>query len=245
MEFTPETLTPPALVGLALLDGTSIGTLVVPLILLVSGTGGARRVVRGTLLYLGVIGVFYLALGVLLLAGLLPLAQSLRGLLTGTVGTVLIAVVGAALLWASFRTDPKAVRRRGGDPEASARRWTERAGRALGSPRALVGLALLAGAVEAASMLPYLAAMGILAEQEVGLGVGALVLTGYCLLMIAPALVLCGIRLLLGSRADRTLERVHTWAVGSSASALSWALGIIGVILLLQTVGPIIGALAR
>src|SRR5690606_8826724 len=137
-----------------------------------------------------------------------------------------------------FRTDPKAIAKRGGDPEASARRWTERARRAVTSPRLLLGLALAAGVIEAASMLPYLAAMGILSSMQVGIGEGALYLLGYCLLMILPGLLLCAVRALLGARADALLDRAHARAVRYAAGAFSWVIGILGVLLLLHTLPP-------
>lgn len=235
---------PLGLVVLALVDSTSMGTLVIPLILLVVGEGGARRVSGRTLLYLAVIGVFYLLLGVALLAGLLPLMERLGHLLAAPQTMVLLAAAGAALLWWSFRLDPKAIAKRGGDPEASARRWTARARRASGRPSALVPLALGAGLIEAASMIPYLAALGIIADMGIGLPRGALVLLGYCAVMILPALLLCGARVLLGERGDRFLERVHDRAVRNASGAFSWTVGIIGVILLLNTAGPAIGWLS-
>lgn len=87
-------------------------------------------------------------------------------------------------------------------------------------------------------MIPYLAALGIIADLGLGLPRGALVLVGYCAVMILPALVLCGVRLLLGRRGDRVLERVHDWAVRHASGAFSWTVGIIGVLLLLNTAGP-------
>lgn len=234
---------PLGLVVLALIDSTSVGTLVVPVILLVTGREGARRVAGRTLVYLATIGLFYLALGITLLAGLLPLAERAGPLLAAPGTAVVIALVGVALVVWSHRTDPATIRKRGGDPEASARRWSDRVRATAGRPRALVALALLAGLVEAVSMVPYLAAMGIIAEMGIGFGRGALVLGGYCLVMIAPAAVLCALRALLGSRTDRALERAHDWAVKHAASAFSWAVGIIGVILLLRSAGPALGVL--
>jgi hypothetical protein len=243
METALDAAGPIGLLVLALIDATSMGTLVIPLILLVTGTGGAWRIAGRTLLYLAVIGVFYLLLGLALLAGLLPLIERIGPLLSSAPVMVAAALVGALLLWWSFRIDPAAIRKRGGDPEASARRWTERARRAAGRPRVLVGLALAAGVIEAASMIPYLAAMGLIAEMGVGLGQGAVILVLYCLVMVAPAAVACGVRGLLGSGADRLLDRVHDWAVKNATSAFSWAVGIIGVIILLNTLGPAIAAL--
>lgn len=238
MESLMDVAGPLGLLVLALVDSTSMGTLVIPVILLVVGEGGARRVSSRTLLYLLIIGVFYLLLGIALLAGLLPLMDRLGHLLATPQVMLVLALAGAALVWWSFRIDPAAIRKRGGDPEASARRWTARARSASGRPSALVALALGAGLIEAASMIPYLAALGIIADLGLGLPRGALVLVGYCAVMILPALVLCGVRLLLGRRGDRVLERVHDWAVRHASGAFSWTVGIIGVLLLLNTAGP-------
>ncbi|AXK44215.1 GAP family protein [Brachybacterium saurashtrense] len=238
MDVLTDAAGPLGLVLLALVDSTSMGTLVIPVILLVVGEGGARRVAGRTLLYLLVIGVFYLVLGVALLAGLLPLLARFGHLLGAPPVMLVLAVLGVlAVIW-SFRLEPAAIEKRGGDPQASARRWTLRARRASGRPALLVSLALVAGVIEAASMLPYLAAMGLVAEMGLGLGAGALVLAGYCTVMILPAAVLCGVRALLGARADRLLERLHDRAVRSAPSAFSWMLGIVGVVVVVNTAGP-------
>ena len=238
MESLMDVAGPLGLLVLALVDSTSMGTLVIPVILLVVGEGGARRVAGRTQLFLAVIGVFYLLLGIALLAGLLPLIESYGHLLASPQVMLVLAVLGVLLVIWSFRLDPKSVAKRGGDPEASARKWTGRARRASGSPAVLISLALLAGLIEAASMIPYLAAMGIIAEMGVGLGRGALILVGYCAVMIAPGALLSLVRLLLGRRADDLLERVHQWAVKHAAGAFSWTVGIIGAILALNTIGP-------
>ena len=238
MESLLEATGPLALLVLALIDATSMGTLVIPVILLVTGEGGALRVAGRTLLYLGVIGLFYLALGIGLLTGLLPLLDVISPWLGSAPVMFLLALAGLGLVIWSFHIDPAAIRKRGGDPEASARRWTDRARRASGRPTLLIGLALLAGVIEAASMIPYLAAMGIIAEMGIGIAQGSLVLVAYCAVMIVPAALLCGVRAALGARADRALDRAHDWAVKHTTSAFSWAVGIIGAILLLNTAGP-------
>lgn len=238
MESLMDVAGPLGLLVLALVDSTSMGTLVIPVILLVVGEGGARRVAGRTLLFLAVIGVFYLLLGIALLAGLLPLIESFGHLLASPPVMVVLAVIGVLLVVYSFRIDPKAVAKRGGDPEASARKWTRRARHASGRPAVLIGLALTAGLIEAASMIPYLAAMGIIVESGVGLAGGIPILAVYCAVMIVPGAVLCGIRAVLGDRADSFLDRAHEWAVKNATSAFSWAVGIIGVIIALNTIGP-------
>ena len=56
--------------------------------------------------------------------------------------------------------------------------------------------------------------------------------------MIVPGAVLCGVRAALGGRADAFLDRAHDWAVKNATSAFSWAVGIIGVLIALNTAGP-------
>lgn len=54
----------------------------------------------------------------------------------------------------------------------------------------VVGVALVAGLVEVASMLPYLAAIGFLSQSSLSLPGRAGLLVGYCLVMVTPALLL-------------------------------------------------------
>ncbi|MEJ6548501.1 GAP family protein [Corynebacterium sp. USCH3] len=238
MDSLPDSLSYVSLTVLALVDSTSIGTLVVPLLLLVvsGGAGGsARKVVAATFYYLAVIGVFYWAVGVALTAGALPLLERFGDTLTSSGAMTVYAVLGVVLVVWSFRIDPKAIRRRGGDPEAGARRWSERVRGASTSYRALTGLALLAGLAELATMVPYLAAIGIIVDSGTGLARSAAVLAAYCVVMVVPAAVLAVARLVGGARLDGLLARVHDWSVRGAAGAFSWAVGIVGVVIVLNT----------
>ena len=98
MESVLEATGPLALLVLALIDATSMGTLVIPVILLVTGEGGALRVAGRTLLYLGVIGLFYLALGIGLLTGLLPLLDVISPWLGSAPVMFLLALAGLGLV---------------------------------------------------------------------------------------------------------------------------------------------------
>ena len=114
-------------------------------------------------------------------------------------------------------------------------RWRARAmgvDAAGGGAGALVGLALAAATVEAASMLPYLAAIGMLSTSPLPMTGRAVVLVGYCLLMIAPALVLLALRLGLGSRVEPTLRRLAAWMERQSGETVAWILAIMGVLIL-------------
>jgi hypothetical protein len=212
------------LVVLALLDSTSIGTLFVPVLLML--TPGRLR--AGPLLgYLATIAVFYLALGVAIALGVGPLLARVGSSL-GTAGYWLELVAGVGLFALSFRFDPK---RR---PEASRQmgeKWTERVHKAATSPRALVVLALTAGLLEVATMFPYLAAIALLAGAGFGTAGIAAVLAGYCLVMVLPALGLLGLRLALSDRVTPVLERLNGWFAKHAVGATGWILGIVGFLL--------------
>lgn len=218
---------------LALVDSTSFGTLGVPVWMLVQPRVRAVAV----LAYLAVIAFFYWLLGLALLLG----AQALTGV-AGTLSQwadsrpVVVAqlVVGVALFASSFaftRKRGEARRLRRGDRPTRIRRWTARAV----GPDATIGtvstVAIGAGLVEAASMLPYLAAVGILTASGVGTATSAGLLAAYVVVMVLPALVLLGLRLVAHDRAQPALETVHRWVERNKDEMLGWVLGILGFLL--------------
>ena len=153
-----------SLVVLALVDSTSFGTLVIPLIMLVQ-----PRVRGGRIgLYLATIGVFYLLLGLVLLGGATWASTALSrtgDVLSSTTSYIVQAAVGVGLFALSFRYDAKPVARRKAAREGRPtrlERWREAAVGEHATAGAVATLALGAGVVEAASMLLYLAAVGIL-----------------------------------------------------------------------------------
>ena len=230
------------LVALALVDSTSFGTLVIPLVLLVQPRVPASRIG----LYLATIGVFYFLLGLVLLAGATWARTALPGAgdaLSSTPAYIVQAVIGVGLFVLSFRYDAKPVARRkaarGGRP-TRLERWREAAMGEHATAGAVVTLALGAGLIEAASMLPYLAAVGILTTANVSLTTGAVILTGYVLVMLAPALTLLVVRLAAGRRLERPLTRMRDWVSRRTAGALGWVIGIVGFLLVLDA-GRVLG----
>jgi hypothetical protein len=65
----------------------------------------------------------------------------------------------------------------------------------------------------------------------VSAGEGAVVLAGYCLVMLAPALVLLALRVVLHERVSPTLARLEAWLSRNSREALAWVLFLLGVYL--------------
>jgi hypothetical protein len=208
------------LVVLALLDSTSIGTLFVPVVLML--TPGRLRAAP-LLGYLVTIAVFYLALGVVLALGAGPLLGRLGSSL-GDTGYWLELAAGVALFALSYRFDPKRRQDHG-------KKWTERVHKSVESPRALMVLALTAGLIEAATMFPYLGAIALLAGSGVGTAGTLAVLAGYCLVMVLPALVLLGLRLALSERVTPALEKLNAWFEKHAVGATGWILAVVGILL--------------
>jgi hypothetical protein len=223
-------------VGLALLDSSSVGTLGVPVWMLVQ----QRVRVAAVLTYLAAVAAFYWVLGVVLLSGL-DAVGGLGGGAAGLAGARPLAWaqlgLGAALVLLSFAVDSTPARERRARRRPGPRRvprWT----RTVVGPEATLGsvavLAVGAGVVEAASMLPYLGAVGILTTSGVTLAWGALALLGYVVVMITPALLLLGARLLAAGAALRVLARLDGWLQRSTDEVLGWVVGIVGALLALD-----------
>jgi hypothetical protein len=231
------------LAGLALVDSTSFGTLVIPLWLMTSPHG--LRPGR-ILAFLGVVATFYLGVGVVLLVGGASLVDAL-GDTVGDSPVVLWAqlVIGVALFASSFYVRRKP-RERAGDADADAAepprpgrvaRWRDRAAGGEGSLRGVVTLALVAATLEVATMLPYLGAIGLLAGSDSSTGLRVAVLAAYCVVMVVPALALLALRVGLRRRIEPLLARLSRWLERTGAEATSWVLGIAGFLVARDAVG--------
>lgn len=229
---------------LALIDSTSIGTLLIPLWLLLRPD--TKRLVPRILLYLGVLGGFYLLLGVAVLGGA---SWLLGGLSLDSVAQIPAVQWGMGIagglmlayaLFAGSGRKPVAVgaaARAGDAPTAddvppAQRRWQLRIASALASRGGIIALALVAGLLEVPTMLPYLAAMGFLANSTLPLAGQLAVLALYCVVMLIPALLLLGLRVGLGARLDPFLLRASNKLGKFSAETVLWVVGIVGFLLL-------------
>ena len=242
-----------ALGVLALIDSTSFGTLLIPVWLLMApGRVRAGRI----LVYLGAIGGFYALLGVGILLGGSAVADVFAGLRDSRPFLWGQLLLGVGLFVWSFKLDPpKRTARSTTDPTetdgtegdghpqqmpARLLRWRERAvASESGSTSALAGLAVLAGLVEVASMLPYLAAIGVIGTQGPGWPVSGLWILAYCTVMVTPALLLTALRVLAAPLIARPLAALDRWLVKHAASATAWAVGIVGFLLARAAAGAL------
>ncbi|MFI7699290.1 GAP family protein [Nonomuraea sp. NPDC049480] len=208
------------LAALAVVDSTSFGTLVIPVYLLLSSE---RSRVSRLLIYLGTIAAFYFLVGVALMLGLSAAVDAFGEALRSRPAYWAQLVLGVGLFAVSYRFDPK-WRAKRGKPE---RRFEPRTG----GPRVMVPLALTAGVIEVATMVPYLAAVGIMTTSGLATGQWLPLLAGYVFVMILPPLALMGLRGLAGAWLEPKLERLRAWLTKHSASMVSWTLAIVGFLL--------------
>lgn len=233
-----------SLIILALVDATSIGTLVIPLWLLLRGR---REVIPKVLAYLAVIAGFYWVIGVLLRSGLLLIDTSIFEHRFFQIAGVVLGVL--LIIWAlGYRTDAQkeaAARKKAGSRAAGGaepagqlkteevpRRLRGKLGKALDTRTGLVALALFAGLLELPTMLPYLAAVGVMQGTGWSMGLQLIALAGYCLVMILPALALAGLKALAGARIEEWLSRTGAKAAGYAQESLGWVVGVGGYLLI-------------
>lgn len=224
------------LIGLALVDSTSFGTLGVPVWMLAHPRPRVSRV----LLLFATIGLFYFALGLLLLGG----ADRLTTWFAQADGSRTVdwvqLVVGVLMLVGSFWPDtPWAKKRAARMAEAAAEsptdgrraRWRERVTGPNATVGGVIGVAFVAGLIEAASMLPYLGAIALISTQAAPAAAKVGVLAAYVIVMLLPALGLLALRLALATRIEPVLARLDRWLSRAAGGAIWWIVGILGFFL--------------
>ncbi|MCL8250533.1 GAP family protein [Aeromicrobium fastidiosum] len=211
------------LVVLALVDSTSFGTLLIPIWLMLAP--GRLRPGR-IMVFLATVAAFYLVLGLALVAGVARFSDQVADALDARPVQAAQLVVGLALLaaglWTGFR------RQRA--PSGRLAQWRERAVGDEGSTRGLVVLAVTAALVEAASMVPYLAAIGLVGTADLSWPATAATLAAYCVVMVLPASLLLSGRMAASRVVEPVLRRVDDWMGRNAQENTAWILGIIGFV---------------
>ena len=232
---------------LALIDSTSFGTLLIPLwLMLAPGRPRPERIV----LFLGTVAAFYLLLGIALLLGASMLLNTLREAGNSQPLRLAQLVVGMALMafgvqmepWTKAGKEHRLARR----AEKLARtgpsllmRMRGHATDASAPVGAVIVFALTAAGIEAASMIPYLAAIGLLTASEPSLVGRSLVLFGYCLLMIAPALLLLATRILLHGHVSPILTKLEASLSRNSNGVIAWVISLVGLSMIFDSLNAL------
>lgn len=227
---------------LALIDSTSFGTLLIPVWLLTApGRLRASRVV----IYLGVVAGAYALIGVALLVSLVLFGEQVLSWLSGARESggvpIIQAALGAGLVWYSLRLDPMTAagrekKRRREASRGGKDRVTRFRGRAVGDGTQggigpLLGLAVAAVGLEVATLIPYLAGIGLIAAASPGAPSSALMLLFYCMVMITPALVLLGGRVAAHRQLERPLARLEGLLSRHANGTIALILFLIGLFL--------------
>lgn len=217
-----------SLLAMALIDATSFGTLGVPVWMFVQ----PRIRVATVLVYLGVIAAFYWFLGIGLLVGAGAALDIVHQVQQTRLALWIQLAIGVGLLLAGFIPGHTRRFQRPADGTPGRReRWKHQVVGETATLRAVAIVALLAGLVEAASMLPYLAAIGMLTTSGLRLPTQVAVLAGYVAVMTLPSLALLGGRLLASSALTPRIERIDQWLHRNGDEVLGWVIGIVGFLL--------------
>ena len=91
-----------------------------------------------------------------------------------------------------------------------------------------MAVAIAAGLVEVATMLPYLVAMGMLAEAPLAMTLRFGALAAYCAVMILPAIVLLVLRIVAAPLVERPLAKLAAWMERTGRENTAWIIGIVG-----------------
>ncbi len=150
--------------------------------------------------------------------------------------------LGVFLFAISWRFDGKKAEARAARQGAKPGRLVRWRARATGTEAdasllPLLGLALGAVAIEVGTMLPYLAAIGLITTSDLGTGTSLGVLAAYCVVMVLPALLLLGGRMAAARFVEPRLARLEKWLSKNAVELTGWALGGLGVFLTLNALG--------
>ena len=212
------------LAGLALLDSTSFGTFVVPLVVLVA----MRRVDPKPFgVYLGTVYGFYFLVGVALLFGIGALLEVIGDALASEPVAWLQLAIGIGLvglgIWLARR--PKDTKPRRSFMPASF------------GPRAMATLALGTTTVEVATMWPYLAAVGLLSAADTSMTQQIAVLAIYCVVMILPAIIVLLVVRRKGAEIWPRLQWFTDLLMQTTRGASPWLLTILGIVAAVHAAG--------
>lgn len=202
-----------SLAGLAVVDSINPSAIAATLFLMTQ-----PRFVPRALTYVAGVFATYLAFG---LAGMLGLDLAWKQL-DSVVGHAIIAALGAALLvYALFAPDKPS-------DTGPSPRIARFAGAGL-APMAVLGATITIAEISTA--LPYVAALSLLAEADVGAPVWAGLLVAYNLIFVTPPLLIIGTYLAVGERVRPRLERWEAKLRAGARTTLLWLMGAAGFML--------------
>jgi cytochrome c biogenesis protein CcdA len=201
-----------SLLGLAVLDSLNPSALAVTIYLLLQGRSYAPRVI----VYLSAVFATYLGIGVLLMLGL----GSLWGYVEGPAAYAAQVVVGALFLAYALLAPER--------PREKSRARTPRA-------RGLAAIFLLGvtiTVVEFSTAFPYLGAIAVLTNADLGTVQWLPILVAYNAIFVLPPLILMVVYGTFGARLRDRLDSLRERFEAGSRESLLWITGLVGFFLL-------------
>ena len=103
----------------------------------------------------------------------------------------------------------------------------------------IIILGLGASLTEAATMLPYIAAMGIISDWDTPMAGQVAAIGAYCGIMIAPTVILAMIALVAGQKFFPRLEKAVPRLQYEAKVTLLWVAAIVGIYMVVNSVDAI------
>ena len=237
---------------LALIDSTAFGTSLVPLwLMLAPGKLRAGRV----MMYLLTLAGGYALVGLVILATLTLVGEQAMDAIAGareqTTFLIVQLAIGAGLIWYSSRLDPftkagkerkqQRMTKKGATDRVSRFRARAVGPESGGGVWPLMGLALLAVVAEFATLLPYLAGIGLVAAEGPPMPGSAGMIVFYCAVMITPATLLLIGRVVAGRTLDRPLKRLEGFLNRHANGAVALVLFLLGLWMSINALGALQG----
>lgn len=216
-----------ALIGLAVLDASTLSTLLIPLWLLAKpGAFKPQRLMS----YLTVIASTYFIAGLALLTLAQQLTDRYLAVLQGPMADRLVMGLGGIVVIMGIIGLLRG--RRESRPGPSL--LTRFRDRAVSTNASTATLALSAVAVEAATMWPYLVGISLITANGPGLPVDALWLALYNGIMIAPAAILTWARVKYPAQTDLLLTQTRETMTGAGSHFTAWLALVLGSCLIVS-----------
>lgn len=215
-----------AVFGLALLDSLSIGTLVIPLALIIRW-----RTVKTPALtvYLSTVAAVYFLLGIAILLGFSGLSTFPKQFTQTSFFPWITLILGVALAgFGVFARTPR---------KPNPGEMPKQVPNPRNGVSGMLALGLGASLTEAATMLPYIAAMGIISSWDVSPVAKASTVGIYCLVMVIPALTFVALALAFKEKVIPLLERIAPRMEYEAKVTLLWVAAIVGIYMVVNSIG--------
>lgn len=204
--------------GLAVLDMLSPTALGVTVYLLLSKR---QQIAMRLFVYLLTVGIIYFACGLILMLGFEYVLDSFTEVFKSQLMSWIIFLLGLLLFVGSFYV-PKRHTNTSTIPKST-------------GLLTMIGIGVTTTFFEMGMALPYFAAIGLMVTAELKTGEWLPILLGYNVFMLMPPVVLYILYLLFAKWMQSPLKTLKHKFETSKDSPLSWAMSIVGVILMLNT----------